>query len=83
MWDQFILEGWNAVLKLGAYVITSNSEELKKLSFEDILPFINECVRKTLVHSRNQKIPLFAEIKRDFKGLNISFHIERLREEFE
>ena len=70
-------------MKLGVYVITSNSEQLKKLSFEDILPFINDCVRKTLAHSRSEKIPLFAEIKKDFSGLNISFHIQRLKEEFE
>jgi len=28
LWDYFLLEGWNAVLKLGAYVLTSNSEDL-------------------------------------------------------
>ena len=69
------MDGWNAVLKLGAYVLTSNSEELKKLSFEDILPHINECVRKTLAQSRVEKNLLFSEIKRDFSGLNMSFHI--------
>lgn len=52
LWDYFLIEGWNAVLKLGTFVLTSNSERLQKLSFEDILPQINECVRKALAHSR-------------------------------
>lgn len=78
-----MLDGWNAVLKLGAYVLTSNSEEMQKLTFEDILPLINECVRKTLAQTRVEKSLLFGEIKQDFKGLNMSFHIQRLREEFE
>jgi DNA-binding transcriptional regulator GbsR (MarR family) len=65
------------------FVLTSNTEELQKLPFEDMMPHINESVRRTLVHTRGDKQNLFKDISKDFSKLHISFHIERLKAEFD
>ena len=83
LWDYFLIDGWVAILKLSVFVLTSNTEELQKLPFEDMMPHINESVRRTLVHSRGDRHNLFKEISRDFSKLHISFHIERLKAEFD
>jgi hypothetical protein len=72
-----------AILKLSVFVLTSNTEELQKLPFEDMIPHINESVRRTLVQTRGDRKNLYREIRKDFSKLHINFHIERLKAEFD
>lgn len=83
LWDYFMVAGWNAVLKMGIYILCSHSKILKQMPFEDILPEINEFVCSTLVQSRDTKENLYKMISHEFKALKLSFHIERLQIEFE
>lgn len=83
LWDYFMVAGWNAVLKMGVYILSSHSNILLQMPFEDILPEINEFVCSTLPQSRSTQENLFKMISKEFKDLKLSFHIERLQIEFE
>jgi hypothetical protein len=48
LWDYFITVGWRAIVKMGVFVMASNSEKLKSMPFEDILPTISECAKSVL-----------------------------------
>ena len=51
------------------------------MPFEDILPEINEIAADVLKHTRNDI--LYSQIKNEFKGLSITYHIGKLGAEFE
>ena len=52
LWDYFVISGWKAVIKMGLYVLNTNSMYLKQMPFEDILPEINEFVCFSLKQTR-------------------------------
>lgn len=68
---------------MGLYVLNTNSMYLKQMPFEDILPEINEFVCFTLKQTRKPDQNLYKMISKEFNGQQLSFHIERLRHEFE
>ncbi len=83
LWDYFLIKGWRAIIKLSVYVLTSNSEKLKAMPFEDILPVLNDCAKDVLVQNRGSDQNLYLQIRNTFNPLKFSFHISKLAKEFD
>jgi hypothetical protein len=81
VWDQFLFGGWQAAIKISAYIIISHKHLLLKLPFEDILPLMPDCAKAVLQQERSDL--LYGLIKKEFKGLKFSFFISKLSAEFE
>jgi hypothetical protein len=81
VWDYFLIQGWVALVKVSTFILSSHRLMLKQMPFEDILPEINEIAADVLTHSRTDL--LYRQIKHEFKGLSIAYHIGKLGAEFE
>lgn len=52
LWDYFLVSGWQAVLKMGLFLLTMDSTQLMQMSFEDLLFYISESPKKVFVQAR-------------------------------
>jgi Rab-GTPase-TBC domain len=48
LWDFFLLSGWKAIVKLGLYILTMDSQQFLTMSFEKILTHISDSPKMVL-----------------------------------
>lgn len=79
-----MLSGWKAISKLGLYMLTADGEQLTQKSFEEILHHISECPKQVLKpEGLGQDQSVYMMLKKEFKGIPVTFHLNRLKRDFE
>ena len=83
LWDYFLCVGWRAIVKMGVYVICRDPGQLLGMPFEEIMPAINESVRKVLTQKRQDSTVLYEDVHEAFSGLHFTWHMQRLANDFD
>ena len=88
LWDYFLVSGWKALIKFVVLMLTESATSLSKAKFEDILLRMNDLPKGWLEPvepslDSESTDTLFVKIRRRFKGLMMTFHLERLAVQFE
>lgn len=72
--------GWDAILETGLYLLKLGSQDLQQLVFEDILSDITMRPQRVLTEVRAET--LYFCLKREFSGMHLDYHLQRVNEEF-
>lgn len=72
--------GWDAILETGLYLLKLGSQDLQQLVFEDILSDITMRPQRVLTEVRAET--LYCCLKREFNGMHLDYHLQRVNEEF-